>query len=44
LLGYLFGSCVGITYAIILLIFMTRPKVIHAFRPAPNEPPALPSV
>jgi hypothetical protein len=39
-----FGGCLGIIYPIILLVFMTRPKVINAFRPPANEPPALPPV
>jgi len=42
--GSLFGGCFGLVYPIILLIFMTRPTVIAAFRPAVSEPPALPPV
>ena len=43
-MGSLFGGCFGMVYPILLLIFMTRPKVIAAFRPAASEPPALPPV
>ena len=42
--GSVFGGCFSLVYPIVLLIFMTRPKVIAAFRPAASEPPALPPV
>jgi hypothetical protein len=31
--GSMFGGCFGIIYPILLLIFMTRPKVVAAFNP-----------
>jgi hypothetical protein len=37
LVGALFGLLFGLAYPVLLLIFMTRPKVIAAFGP---EPPA----
>jgi hypothetical protein len=41
-----FGSCAGLIYPVLLLIFMTRPKVVAAFQsPAPaygQSPPKLP--
>ncbi len=40
--GGTFGGCFGLVYPILLLIFMTRPKVTAAFRP-PEMPPELPS-
>jgi multidrug transporter EmrE-like cation transporter len=33
IIGGMFGSCFGIVYPILLLIFMTRPKVVAAFHP-----------
>lgn len=39
--GGVFGGCFGLVYPILLLIFMTRPKLIAAFR-APDMPPELP--
>jgi hypothetical protein len=42
--GSVFGGCFGMIYPVLLLIFMTRPKVIAAFRPAASEPPPLPPV
>jgi hypothetical protein len=35
------GGCFGLIYPILLLVFMTRPKVVAAFHPA--TPPALPT-
>ena len=32
-IGGMFGGCFGIIYPILLLIFMTRPKVVAAFNP-----------
>jgi hypothetical protein len=32
------GGCVGLVYPILLLIFMTRPKVVAAFRPEKGLP------
>ncbi len=40
--GAVFGGCIGMVYPILLLIFMTRPKLIAAFHPSAVEPPALP--
>jgi hypothetical protein len=37
------GGCFGLAYPILLLVFMLRPKIIAAFRPA-DEPPAMPPV
>jgi hypothetical protein len=31
--GFAMGIIIGLTYPILLLIFMTRPKVVEAFRP-----------
>jgi hypothetical protein len=31
-IGGTFGSCIGMVYPVVLLIFMTRPKVAAAFR------------
>ena len=39
--GGTIGGCFGLIYPILLLIFMTRPKVIAAFHP-PTAPPVLP--
>ena len=39
--GGTIGGCFGLIYPILLLIFMTRPKVVAAFHP-PVPPPALP--
>lgn len=33
MLGGVFGGAIGLAYPVLLLIFMTRPKVIAAFRP-----------
>ena len=41
-IGGSLGGCFGMIYPILLLIFMTRPKVKAAFRPL-NAPPSLPS-
>ena len=38
-IGGLFGSCFGFIYPIALLIVMTRPSAVAAFRPAPVPPP-----
>jgi hypothetical protein len=38
--GGVMGGCFGMIYPILLLIFMTRPKVVAAFRGA--MPPSLP--
>jgi len=32
------GGCVGLIYPILLLVFMTRPKIVAAFHP-PSPPP-----
>ena len=40
-LGGTIGGCFGLVYPILLLIFMTRPKVAAAFH-SPAPPPALP--
>lgn len=40
--GAMFGGCIGMVYPILLLIFMTRSKVIQAFRPSSGAPPAIP--
>ena len=37
------GGCFSLIYPVLLLIFMTRPKLVAAFR-SPQEPPALPTV
>lgn len=37
------GGCFGLIYPILLLIFMTRPKVVAAFQPA-NAPSSMPVV
>jgi hypothetical protein len=42
-IGGSIGGCVGLIYPVILLIFMLRPKVAAAFRPA-GTPPAMPSM
>jgi hypothetical protein len=36
-IGGTFGTCFGMIYPVLLLIFMLRPKVVAAFRP-PAEP------
>ena len=44
-IGGMFGGCIGIIYPVLLLIFMTRPKVVAAFRPQSPEafqPPPIP--
>jgi hypothetical protein len=41
-IGASFGGCFGLIYPVLLLIFMTRPKITAAFRAA-AEPPPLPS-
>jgi hypothetical protein len=33
--GGTFGGCFGLVYPVLLLIFMTRPGVVEAFRPLP---------
>jgi len=35
------GGCFGLIYPVLLLVYMTRPKVVAAFHPA--SPPPLPS-
>jgi uncharacterized membrane-anchored protein len=35
MIGGVFGLAVGMAYPILLIIFMTRPKIVAAFRPAP---------
>jgi hypothetical protein len=40
-IGGTFGGCFGMIYPILLLIFMTRPKIVAAFN-ASAMPPALP--
>lgn len=40
-IGGTVGGCFGMIYPILLLIFMTRPKLVAAFHP-PVEPPVLP--
>lgn len=38
-IGGIIGGCLGLVYPILLIIFMTRPKVIAAFQqPAPPPP------
>ena len=37
------GGCFSLIYPVLLLIFMTRPKLVAAFR-SPQEPPELPTV
>lgn len=40
-IGGIIGGCLGLVYPILLMIFMTRPKIVAAFqRP---EPPPMPS-
>lgn len=34
-IGGTIGGCFSLVYPVLLLIFMTRPKVVAAFRPAP---------
>ncbi len=41
-IGGLAGGCFSLIYPILLLIFMTRPKVVAAFR-GPTEPPTFPA-
>jgi hypothetical protein len=40
--GGAIGGCLGLVYPILLLVFMTRPKVVAAFEPA-AAPPSLPA-
>ena len=40
-IGGTVGGCLGIIYPILLLIFMTRPKVVAAFNPS-AVPPVMP--
>lgn len=40
-IGGILGGCLGLVYPILLIIFMTRPKVVAAFQSA--EPPPMPS-
>lgn len=40
-IGASVGGCFGLIYPVVLLVFMTRPGVIAAFRPRP-VPPAIP--
>ena len=40
-IGGTVGGCFGVIYPILLLIFMTRPKVVAAFYP-PAVPPVMP--
>lgn len=42
-IGATFGGCFGMIYPIVLLIFLTRPNLVAAFRPA-AVPPAVPPV
>lgn len=42
-IGGTVGGCFGLIYPILLLIFMTRPKLVAAFNP-PDAPPVMPSV
>ena len=35
IIGGIGGSCIGLVYPILLLIFMTRPKIKAAFQPQP---------
>jgi hypothetical protein len=37
--GGMIGGCFGLVYPIILLIFMFRPTLAAAFRPADQPPP-----
>ncbi|MBI2840220.1 MAG: hypothetical protein HYX75_18035 [Acidobacteria bacterium] len=42
-IGGAFGGIMPLAYPILLLIFMTRPQTVAAFRPrAPDQPPPLP--
>jgi hypothetical protein len=38
LISGLFGAVLGLIYPVLLLIFMTRPKVVAAFQPAQPPP------
>ncbi len=38
-IGGMFGGCFGLIYPVLLLIFMFRPNVVAAFRPAPAGAP-----
>ena len=42
-IGGSIGGCFGMIYPILLLIFMTRPNVIAAFNPSPENPGGLQS-
>jgi hypothetical protein len=42
-IGGTFGGCLGLVYPILLLIFMTRPKLVAAFQPT-SVPPPIPPV
>jgi hypothetical protein len=35
-IGGTIGGCVGLIYPVLLLVFMTRPKIVAAFRPTPG--------
>ena len=37
-IGGTFGSCFGLIYPVVLLIFMTRPKLVAVFQPGPPAP------
>ncbi len=42
-IGGSLGGCIGLIYPVLLLIFMTRPKVVAAFQAGtPSAPPPLP--
>ena len=36
-IGLVVGIVIGLVYPVLLLIFMTRPKIIEAFAPAQGE-------
>jgi hypothetical protein len=37
-IGGIIGGCIGLIYPILVLVFMTRPNVVAAFRPATPPP------
>ena len=41
LIATIFGAIISLIYPVLLIIFMTRPKMIAAFQPPPQENPSL---
>ena len=40
-IGGVMGGCFGLVYPILLLVFMTRPQVVAAFKAQPDMPPEM---